>query len=82
MDSVRQLKIDECFLSSIALITLLLGGLWVRTSEVSEYYLNPDEMQYLIIAKGETLTEVWRRGLFVSETMKRTLVAKKERVNF
>jgi len=30
---------------------------------VNEYYYNPDEMEFLIIAKGETLGEVWRRGL-------------------
>jgi len=82
MNSIGQLKINERFLSSIALITLLLGGLWVRISGISEYYLNPDEMQYLIIAKGESLAEVWRRGLFISETMKRALIAKKECVNF
>jgi hypothetical protein len=58
-----QLRIDECFLSNIALLSILLGGLWVRVCGVSEYYLNADEMQFLIIAKGETLAEVWRRGL-------------------
>jgi hypothetical protein len=63
MNSIGQLKNDERFLSSIALLSILLGGLWVRVSGVSEYYLNPDEMQFLIIAKGETLAEVWRRGL-------------------
>jgi uncharacterized membrane protein len=60
---IRQLKIDENFFSSIALLAILLGGLWVRINGVSEYYLNPDEMQFLIIAKGEPLTEIWRRGL-------------------
>ncbi|MGZ8161822.1 MAG: glycosyltransferase family 39 protein [Methylobacter sp.] len=63
MNSIGQLKFDERFLSSIALLSILLGGLWVRVSGVNGYYYNADEMEFLIIAKGETLEEVWRRSL-------------------
>jgi hypothetical protein len=63
MNLIRPLKTDEHFFSSIVLLAILLGGFWVRITGVSEYYLNPDEMQFLIMAKGETLAEVWRRGL-------------------
>ena len=42
---------------------LLLAALFVRTWDIWRYYYNPDEMQFLIIAKGNTLGEVWRRGL-------------------
>jgi len=45
------------------LLSIILGGLWVRVAGISEYYYNLDEMLFLIIAKGETLEEVWRRGL-------------------
>jgi hypothetical protein len=63
MKIVERLKIDGRFPSCAALLCILLGGLWVRITGVSDYYYNPDEMEYLIIAKGETLTEIWRRGL-------------------
>jgi hypothetical protein len=41
----------------------LLGGFFVRVWGIWQYQYNPDEMQFLIIAKGATLSEVWERNL-------------------
>lgn len=35
----------------------------MRFSHLSEYYVHPDELMYLTIARGESLADVWRRGL-------------------
>jgi hypothetical protein len=55
------------FLTLIAphalLVFVLLAGLWIRLVDIAEYYYNPDEMSYLMIAQGATLAEVWDRGL-------------------
>ena len=53
-----RLKIDTYFLSKFAFPTILLGGFWVRVHGIGDYFYNPDEMEYLIIAKGESLNEV------------------------
>lgn len=45
------------------LAAILLAGLFARSWGIWEYQFSPDEMLFLIIAKGETLGEVWRRGL-------------------
>jgi len=47
----------------IVLGSLLLAALFVRVWGIWRYYYNPDEMEFLIIAKADTLAEVWRRGL-------------------
>jgi hypothetical protein len=57
------LKKYEHHLPHILLLSILLGGLWVRIVGIREFYYNADEMEFLLIAKGETLLEVWRRGL-------------------
>ena len=48
---------------ALLLITIVIAGLLVRVWNLWEYQLNPDEMQFFIIAKGQTLGEVWRRSL-------------------
>ena len=43
--------------------TILAAGLFVRIWGLWSYQYNPDEMEFLIMAKGPTLAEVWRRSL-------------------
>jgi len=47
----------------IILWTVLAVGLWVRVWGLWSYQYSPDEMEFLIMAKGQTLAEVWRRSL-------------------
>ncbi|MEI6729784.1 MAG: hypothetical protein WCL30_00860 [Pseudomonadota bacterium] len=46
------------YIASIVLLALM-----VRIWGISEYSFNPDEMQFLIIAQGNGLLDIWQRGL-------------------
>lgn len=56
--SIRSLRPDR-----ILLLAIGVAGLIVRLWGISSYQYNGDEMQFVIIARGRTLGEVWRRGL-------------------
>jgi 4-amino-4-deoxy-L-arabinose transferase-like glycosyltransferase len=47
----------------ILLFAICVAGLIVRLWGISSYQYNGDEMQFVLIARGRTLGEVWRRGL-------------------
>ncbi|MDX1975558.1 MAG: glycosyltransferase family 39 protein [Rickettsiales bacterium] len=49
--------------SSIILAGSLFAAFLVRTMGLWPYALGGDEMQFLIIAKGATMQEIWGRGL-------------------
>lgn len=42
---------------------MLCVALLVRVLSIRKYQYSPDEMLFLIIARGQTLAEVWQRGL-------------------
>ncbi len=50
--------------SSVILMSILLAGLMVRLWGFRDYVYSGDEMLFLLMAaKGQSLAEVWRRGL-------------------
>jgi hypothetical protein len=50
--------------SYLMLEVILLAALFVRVWGLSAYAYNGDEMQFLLIAKGGTWDEIWKRSLF------------------
>ena len=50
--------------SLIWLLLLLLAAVFIRVEGAEQYYYHPDEMMHIDIAKGETLTDVFRYSLY------------------
>ena len=49
--------------TQLMLLCILCCGLLLRLQNIALFAYNPDELMHLAIARGDTLREVWQRGL-------------------